>query len=75
MKMRRGVKSVVAKVFVCDGGKMNSVTLFDSVLSEIVCSDCIKKRLLAAPAAQLKLDRRDVAVSVKKLPSSEPTEQ
>ena len=59
MKMRRGVKSVVAKVFVCDGGKMNSVSLFDSVLGEIVCGvsgDCIKKRFLAAPAAQLKAD-------------------
>ena len=72
MKMKKGVKSVVAKVFVSDGGKMNSVTLFDSVLREIVSGvsgDCLKKRLLAAPPVQLKLDRQDVAVSVKKIPS------
>ena len=31
MKMKRGVKSVIAKVFVSDGGKINSVTLLDSV--------------------------------------------
>ena len=78
MKMKRGVKSVVAKVLVFDGEKMTRVTLFDSVLSEIVCGvsgDCIKKRLLAAPPVQLKLDRRNVAVSVMKLLSSEPVEQ
>ena len=77
MKMKRGAKSVVAKVFVWDGGKMNSVTLFDSVLREIVCDvsgDCLKKRLLAAPPVQLKLDRQEVAVSVKKLLSSEATD-
>ena len=57
---------------------MNSVMLFDSVLSEIICGvsdDSLKKRLLAAPPVQLKLNRREVTVSVKKLPSSEATEQ
>ena len=69
---------MVAKVFVWDGGKMNSVKLFDSVLREIVwdvSGDCLKKRLLAAPPVQLKLDRQEVAVSIKKLLSSEATEQ
>ena len=44
------------------------------MLSKIVCGvsgDSLKKRFLAATPVQLKLDRREVAVSVKILPSSE----
>ena len=36
-----------------------------------VSDDSLKKRLIVAPPLQPKLDRREVAVSVKKLPSSE----
>ena len=78
MKMKRGVKCVIAKVLIFDGDEMIRVILFSSVINEIISGvggDGIKKRLLAAPPVKIQLNSRDVAVSVTMLPSSESNEQ